>query len=273
MRVKLQTYFTALLALIVGCATLTRSGQLAQSHGFEKKYLKTTNFNLASYCRFTKVGEPVTIYIEGDGCAWVNRDQPSNDPTPNNQLVLALATIDPANNVAYLARPGQYPESGKPDCNQAYWTDKRFSEDVITSMNEAIDQLVFRVQTDKVNLVGYSGGAAVAVLIASRRSDVVSLRTIAGNLDPNAVNRYHKVSEFKDLLNPMEVAEKIKNIPQRHFVGLQDKIIPSFIAESFVKRMGEKNILLIIIVEDATHTTGWLKQWKKLLDYPLSQAW
>ena len=31
----------------------------------------------------------------------------------------------------------------------------------------------------------------IAVLIAFRRSDVASLRTVAGNLDPEAVNRYH----------------------------------------------------------------------------------
>ncbi|MEI8348975.1 MAG: alpha/beta hydrolase [Candidatus Omnitrophota bacterium] len=273
MCVKSRIYLTALLVLVMGCATLPNAGQFAQSHGFEKKYLKTTHFSLASQYRFAKVGEPITIYIEGDGCAWVNRNQVSSDPTPKNQLVLALAAIDPASNVAYLARPGQYPESGKPDCALTYWTDKRFSEEVVSSMNEAIDQLAFRVQANKINLVGYSGGAAVAVLIASRRNDVISLRTIAGNLDPNALNRYHKVSELKNALNPMDVAEKVKNIPQRHFVGSQDKIVPVFIAESFVKRMGEKNILLVIVVDGATHATGWLKQWKKLLDYPLGEAW
>ena len=40
--------------------------------------------------------------------------------------------------------------------------------------------------------VGYSGGAAVAALVAGRRSDIVSLRTLSGYLDHVALNRARK---------------------------------------------------------------------------------
>ena len=62
-------------------------------------------------------------------------------------------------------------------------------------MNEAIDFLIKKYQAGKIELVGYSGGGAVALLLAVRRHDIVSVRTVAGNLNPEAVNQYHKVSE------------------------------------------------------------------------------
>ncbi len=253
---------------VSGCATISPSGNIAALNGFEKSYIKTGRFVLTSYSRIKHAGAPVNIYIEGDGVSWVSRARLSDDPTPLEDLILELAVLDPAENVAYLARPGQYSASGIPECDPSYWSGKRFSEEVIESMNEAIGKLIGKAGASEVNLIGYSGGAAVAVLIAARRTDVISLRTIAGNLDTDAVNRYNHVTPFKDSLNPIEEAEKIKDIPQRHFIGSNDRIIPYSIAESFVEAEGGKRGECITIVEGATHTTGWREHWKELLLMP-----
>lgn len=242
--------------------------KIAKSSGFKKAYLKTKDFTLTAYYRFTNPGAPINIYIEGDGNAWMTSTRLSNNPTPKIPLVLKLMSLDPGQNVAYLARPGQYIANKTVMCDSAYWSGKRFSEEVIVSMSEAIDQLALLAKANKINLIGYSGGAAVAVLIAAQRNDITSLRTIAGNLDPDAVNKYHQVSLLSGSLNPIDVAQKIKNLPQRHFVGSNDDIVPGFIAESFVRRMGDKNYSRITVVSDATHTKGWRENWKELLGYP-----
>jgi len=172
--------------------------------------------------------------------------------------------MDPVANVAYLARPGQYGLAGHPDCDSAYWSNKRFSEEVIASMNEAVSQLAMQAEAQHIELIGYSGGAAVAVLIAARRHDIAGLITIAGNLDPNAVNKIHHVSPLQGSLDPMTVAEKIRDIPQSHFVGAQDKTVPLAIARAFVHKEGIKDYKSIIVVADVSHAQGWRENWKAL---------
>jgi hypothetical protein len=261
--------------LTVGCATLlpqnryAAADRIAAAADFQKSTISTSSFTLTAYVRVKNPGGPMHVYIEGDGAAWLSRTRLSDDPTPQIPLVLELAALDPASNVAYLARPGQYAADGIPDCDAAYWSDKRFSSEVVEAINKAVDALSDRAGSREIHLIGYSGGAAVAVLTAARRSDVASLRTVAGNLDPEAVNRYHQVSPLKDFLNPMDTALKLRDLPQRHFVGSEDTVVPPGIARSFLKRTGRRDVSGITVVEGATHTRGWQERWKALLVIPL----
>lgn len=262
--------------LTVGCATLlpqnryAAADRIAAAAGFQKSTIRTLSFTLTAYVRVKNPGGPIHVYMEGDGAAWLSRTRLSDDPTPKTPLVLELAALDPASNVAYLARPGQYAADGVPDCNAAYWSEKRFSSEVVEAINEAVGTLRDRAGSREIHLIGYSGGAAIAVLTAARRSDVASLRTVAGNLDPEAVNRYHHVSAMKDSLNPMDAAEKLRDLPQRHFVGSQDTVVPPGTARSFLKRAGRRDSSGITVVEGATHTRGWRERWKELLVIPLN---
>jgi hypothetical protein len=273
--------FTLLLSIYLlstaGCATLspqngryTSADRVADTAGLKKAYIKTASFTLTTYARYANQGDPLHIYIEGDGTAWHTRTWLSDDPTPKTPLVLEMAALDPAPNVAYLARPGQYTAAGIPDCDPAYWSENRFAGDVVETTNEAIDILRNQAQAKEIHLVGYSGGAAIAVLIAARRTDVASLRTVAGNLDPHAVNRHHRVSPLKDSLNPTDVAGKLRRLSQRHFVGSRDTVVPYRIARSFLMRAGRREFSDITIVEGAGHSSGWREQWKTLLTIPLS---
>ncbi len=228
-----------LSALLSGCATIDPNGHadaIATPAGLSRETIPTKQgFALTSYGRITRATEPIDVYIEGDGFAWVSRTEPSLDPSPHDATGLALAAADPAPNVVYLARPCQFtPMDQSPRCAIPYWTSRRFAPDVIAAMDEAIDHVVARVPGQQINLVGYSGGGAVAVLIAARRHDVASLRTVAGNLDTEYVNRIHDVSAMPQSLNPVDVARQIAGIPQIHFSGEDDSVVPIAVPQRFV---------------------------------------
>lgn len=269
-----------LLIALPGCATVAGSfdpqinaDRVAQEARLEKLRIPAKDFTLTSYLRFDAPGKSLTVYIEGDGRAWLSKDRLSDDPTPVHPLVLQLASKDPSPNVAYLARPCQYDRSclEKP-CGPVYWSDKRFSEEVIASINEAVDRLKEKVRAPAVHLVGYSGGAAVAVLVAARRNDIASLRTVAGNLDPNALNRYHHVSPMNDSLDPMQVTEKISRLPQRHFIGDKDQVVPAFITKNYQDKIESLGCSQVIELKGVTHYNGWLEHASEIADKPTGCA-
>lgn len=272
-------YTIILLALTVsipGCTTLpvcmdraSFAKNIASKAGFTKEYIKAGDFTLMTYQRFNKRLDTISIYIEGDGRAWETKHRLSGDPTPANPVALRLAAVDPADNIAYIARPGQYPLSGFSVCNSKYWSGFRFAPEVIYSFNRAIDILKEKSIAKHVELIGYSGGGAIAILVAAGRSDVVALRTVAGNLNTNAFCAYHHVSQLDGSMNPLDLAWKVTHIPQRHFVGSRDKVVPFAIAKSFVKMEGDKDYERITIVDGLSHNDGWHKRWKGLLLIPL----
>ena len=270
----MKRYPLLFLLLCVGCASVDRQDhaeKLAQSSGMQRVDISASPFILTTYSRITYKGASVRIYIEGDGLAWISKQQISADPTPKKAIGLALATQDNSVNVVYIARPCQFRNLDIEQCDSGYWTNKRFSEEVVHSVNEVVGRYSGR-GNGKIELVGYSGGAAVAVLIAARRDDVASLRTVAGNLDHVALNRFHKVSQMPESLNPMDVAEQLARLPQIHFVGDEDKVIPEELAETFVEQQ-HKGCAKVVEVRHASHETGWLEQWPDLLSkrFPCNQ--
>ncbi len=263
---------------IAGCAALPNpaartalAGRLAQSAGMTKTTLQANGFALVAYQRMTSPGQPLQVYIEGDGLAWISRRQLSDDPTPTDPMALRLAILDPAANVAYLARPCQYLKVGeRARCSRAHWSSHRFSEAVIAASDQAIDQLRDRAQAPGVGLIGYSGGGAVAALVAARRDDVISLRTVAGNLDHAAFTRLHKVTALSGSLNPASYGPILAKIPQRHFIGGKDTVIPGTITRAYARRLPSQRCYSVSTVANASHYDGWAEKWQGLLALPAS---
>ncbi len=267
-----------MILLLSGCAKLSPARQTslrintqanALQAGFSQSRIATRSFLLTTYQKFTEADKTLAIYIEGDGRSYLTRTQVSPDPTPINPLALKLAILHPNTQpVAYLARPCQYtPQALDKHCTAAVWTDQRFSEPVIRSMNEAINVLKKKSKANTLHLIGFSGGAAVAVLIAARRNDVASLATVAGDLDPNTLSNYHHTTPLTDFINPLSVISNIIHIPQQHYAGEKDRIVPAFIAEQFVNAVKGAGGLKVnrIILKNATHHTGWEEAWLDLL--------
>lgn len=216
---------------------------------FAYKEIKTGTFTLASWQKITQPQGIYKIYIEGDGYAFNAYGKPTQDPTPHGALLREIAFADPSPNVVYLARPCQFVSS--PICAQRHWTTARFAPEVVNAEYEAVKQIAGE---HEVILIGFSGGAQIAGLISAAKPDlkVKKLITIAGNLDHLAWTQYHNLPELNESLNLESYQQQYLKIPQIHFVGTDDKVIPQKLTECFVKGKWP-----IVKVEGATHSFGW----------------
>ena len=275
---KRHVYFKRVLIcvlltpLLAGCVSFpspqARKQQiesLAASANWCEIDLKTDVFDLTSFVPASKsnFSETLTIYIEGDGLAWRTRTRVSSDPTPVKPVALLLALHHPDASVAYIARPcqlGQYR-----NCSSTYWTEGRFSPEIIFSFNQAIDILKEQSGSNCLQLVGYSGGGAIAALVAAQRKDVSLLVTVAGNLDHEAWTTYHRISPLSNSLNPVDGWRKLIDIPQVHFIGENDKNIPPFVAQSFRQLFPQGHRPEVISIKNTDHGCCWEKIWPELI--------
>lgn len=206
----------------------------------------------------------LNIYIEGDGHVW-DRGLPSENPTPLKAIALEMALQQATGAVAYLARPCQFIGVGKNiNCNPIQWTDRRFSVEAVTDLNHAVDVLKLKVGAQKIRLIAYSGGAAISLLIASKRSDVVGLITVAGNLDIDAWANYHRLPPLRGSLNPVSYIGQTQGLPQIHFVGSRDGIVPPSLTQDFVKRYPSNMPVQVITIPNNDHACCWVEQWSSL---------
>ena len=204
------------------------------------------------------------IYIEGDGQVIVS-GYPSDDPTPKNPVGLELALAQPGGAVAYLARPCQFTSLfANQACIPLVWTNQRYSEQVIDSMNNGIEVLKRETKARKIVLVGYSGGGTLSLLLAGRRSDVLGVVTVAGNLDIVAWANYHQLRPLKGSVNPADHLEKFQAISQIHFVGGRDEVVPPILTEDLAKRYPSNMKPKIISIKDNGHACCWAEQWQDL---------
>lgn len=257
-----------LMFLLVGCVNgdpRERAALLAKKAGLNSQNLQTSPFELRIWLRITAPDKPVRVYIEGDGFAWMSRTRPSDDPTPRQPTGLMLAAADTSANVLYLARPCQFVGPPLPaNCSATWWTDNRFSPQVVQAMNEALSQALSPWPDVRIDLVGYSGGGAIAALIAARRDDVRSLRTVAGNLDVAYVNAAHNVSAMPHALSAIDVAPQLANLPQIHFTGSADTTVPPATARRFQQAAGGRCVR-IEEVPGMAHGSDWAAVWPSLL--------
>lgn len=273
--------FFSLFFFTASCAenVLTISNkttEIGRQHGFEKKIYQTKNFKIFT---LQKISSPffnpdlqhqesqefdtrktLRIYFEGDGHAFVNKRIISANPTPTSYFLINLITQDPSPNILYIARPCQFVSDKK--CQQKYWTNARFSEEILSSVNRVVKNF----SEFKLELIGYSGGAEVAKYVAAKNKNTVSIRTIAGNLDHKKFTELHHVSALNESFNDEEILPTLAEIPQIHFVGSKDKVTPRAVAESYLEKLPNKSCTQIISVEGATHSKGWLEKWSQLLE-------
>jgi len=251
-----------ILFIHVGCATKNNTAEILSSDPAWTQTQIDTPLPTVGWVRGQS--DTVHIYIEGDGMAYTSRNRPSLDPTPRTPTGLLLAHEDDSEAVAYLGRPCQYVTGDA--CAPVYWTTGRFSETVIQAENLLVDEAKRLAGAKRVVLFGYSGGGAVATLLAARRTDVDMLVTICGNLDHEAWTRLHGVTALDRSLNPTSVINRLSNIRQIHFAGSEDEIVPPRIVQSFVNQLHRDTPVTVEVVDGLGHGgADWVKVWQTTL--------
>ncbi len=273
---KLAPFFLLICSLLLGgCAggplEFVQTGtdladSLARRHGWSKVTHSTAEFPvLVAYRRITARGQPLSVYIEGDGAEWVGRRRPA-DPTPQDPDAFRLAIADTAANRLYLARPCQYlapPQLER--CDPIFWDTGRLAPAVISALDQVIEREKAAAGAGSVLLYGKSGGGVAAALIAARRGDVRFLMTAASYLDVGLWTRTLGVTPLRDSLDPTAFAGQLARIPQSHIAGRKDEIVPPIVVESYVRRLGPDARARLDVQARFDHECCWTRDWPALL--------
>ena len=262
-------FLLSIAGVLASCAFFYPSEvirDLVRDRGWREVYFDAPPFVLTGFVKpVTEPTDTIHVYIEGDGSAWL-RGLPPDDPTPADPVGLHLALADGAPSVLYLARPCQLTtRATEGACALPYWSSHRFSEEVVSSMNSAVDRFKKESGARLLVIIGYSGGGAVAALIAARRDDVASLITVAGTLDHRVWTSHLEVYPLSGSLNPVDQAARLASIPQTHFVGADDEIVPPLVAESYMRALPSRKNARVIRMPGYDHPCCWDRDWPALL--------
>lgn len=267
----------AFMLVLAACSSTSfvpsrnRAAHYAAESGWRYGIEEAGGFALASASApHTAPADTLAIYIEGDGLAFIGSRTISADPTPIDPLALRLALSERRAGTAWLGRPCQYtiPAGAGRNCDSIYWTSHRYSRAVLDSMSIAVDRLKSRSGAARLILIGYSGGGAIAALLAAERQDVAGLITIAANLDLGEWVAREKLAPLHGSLDPAMVAGKLSVLPQVHFAGTADDVVPPAVARAFMTRLGPAAPARLVEMPGFGHADKWLEAWPGLLRRP-----
>jgi pimeloyl-ACP methyl ester carboxylesterase len=136
---------------------------------------------------------------------------------------------------------------------------ERYSEEIVSSMTEAVSRAVEQAKARNVVLVGYSGGGVLAVLIAERLDNVAAVVTVGANLDVEAWSKYHGYLPLTGSLNPAASTAEHR-WPETHLYGMRDQVVPAATTDAYFKRFPNAQRRL----EANDHVCCWVEQWPEL---------
>ena len=145
--------------------------------------------------------------------------------------------------------------------------------EIIGQMQIVLNRWEKRYHPSEIELIGYDGGAAVALLLATRiKNTPVSVITFGGILD---TDRQAALKDGIDLypgsLNPAKETDKLASIPQIHYVGGQDTVAPQRLTEDFISKIKSPKSIQLRLVPQATHT-NWHKFIINLINQPTTKV-
>lgn len=204
------------------------------------------------------------VYIDHDGTPWLDRDGVAADPTPRNPLALRLMAQDEAPSL-YLGRPCHFGVQRGGPCNPLVWTHERYGEAVVASMAQALRGFLAGERFERVVLIGYSGGGALALLLADRLPQAAAVITVAGNLDVGDWAELHGYSPLAGSLDPIERRRREPPAREYHLVGARDANVTPALAARYAARFPDARL---IEIADFDHVCCWERDWPALLAAP-----
>lgn len=252
-----------LTLMIVSCATPdVRLKREAKRLGFNRTIVQGTEFKHVVYTNNAQnKGDELHVYLDGDGTPWINNRRVSDDPTPRNLLLFRLMLLDTAPAV-YLGRPCYNGFSASPPCEPRFWTDERYSTTIVNTMSVALEKILKSLRTKRVVLIGYSGGGALAMLLAEQVQNLQGIVTIAGNLDIEAWSSLHNYSPLAGSNNPARLPPLNPALFQLHLAGGKDKNVPVTLIRPTVLHQHSAQL---VVIPEFDHTCCWEKIWPSVL--------
>ncbi|OIQ84203.1 alpha/beta hydrolase family protein [mine drainage metagenome] len=245
-----------------------RAPALAGAAGWSWEILDGGAFAVAAALAPPVPGADLVVYLEGDGADYAGPGLPAPDPTPDDPLALRLALLQggmaetPPRSLAWLARPCQYVRG--PRCGPGCWTTGRYGPEIVAALETSLDLLKVRRGARRLWLAGYSGGGALAVLLAARSADVAGLITVVANLDLAYWGARDGVP-LSGSLDPAAVAHQVARLPQVHFTGGRDRAVGPDVVRAFLRRLPADAPARMILCPDCDHCGGWDRDWPGLL--------
>lgn len=255
----------AVTIALLGCATPEqRADKIAAAAGLQPLWLNGPRFRHYAYFRDQPAAHRLWVFIDGDGSPWIEGGtQVASDPTPHNPLALSLAAKTPGA-VLYLARPCYFAARTDAACTPHAWTDGRYGADVVDGFVAVLSDFMRRHGVRDVVLVGYSGGGTLAVLMAPRigSAAVVTVVTVAGNLDTDQWTAVHRYQPLTASLNPALQPPIPEDIRQIYLVGSRDSNVPPVTMARYLARVPPRQVWTFA---DFDHRCCWVEQWPALL--------
>jgi pimeloyl-ACP methyl ester carboxylesterase len=253
----------ALLMLVAGCATAPdRADVIAGRLGMDAVKVAGAGFDHQAFMDAdARSASVVHVYLEGDGVPWATRHRVSPDPTPRHPLGLYLAARDPGPSLL-LGRPCYYGDAGVAPCRPWLWTSGRYSPTVVLSMVAALSRLLPPREDLRITLVGYSGGGALAMLMAERLPRVERVLTVAANLDIDAWTDVHGYTRLAGSLNPAgrdPLPERVRRI---HLAGGRDERVPAELIRAAAARDPGA---VVRVLPGFDHRCCWVEEWPRIL--------
>jgi pimeloyl-ACP methyl ester carboxylesterase len=239
---------------------LERVDRFASDAGFERLVVQGTEFPHLVYRKESNVNDREWhVYIENDGRPWTDPDTIARDPTPRRPLALRLMTRDTSAAI-YLGRPCYFGVRSD-NCTADLWTSARYSERVVTSMAQALENAL-PGDAEAIVLIGHSGGGTLAWLLAARVPKVRAVVTIAANLDLAAWAAHHGYTPLRASLDPAVLSDLPAGITELHYTGGRDTRVPAGLSAGFVRAHPHARF---VHFPDSDHECCWESTWPEIL--------
>lgn len=248
--------FVLMVLGISGCSSTSFKTAVEHKLGVEYQTIETPRFSLSSVARLNRRAT-LRMYLGGDGKPW-KKGKPSSNPSGTERLAFELFLRDPKA-THYISRPCYDIEPIPADCQTKLWTSDRYSSAVIASLTEAISQLA---GNSNIELVGYSGGGTLAVLLAQQMPQVTRILTLGANLDHTAWTNFHNTPALSGSVNAATNNRRVSG-QELHLYGQDDREVPAALNQKYFDNNPSANIG---IIDNFDHSCCWLEQWPDILN-------
>lgn len=256
--------FTAFF--LIGCisdqARINKAIDLAIKGDFESQII-SGKFPIQIFYQNHK-SRHVIIYLEGDGLVINKYGEAAKNPTPTDPVALRLAIVDQRKiSKIVINRPFHYIKNI--NANSKYWTTARYSDEIIQAILNSIKVCKKQFGFETIEIVAYSGGAAVALLLVPHLPNITKITTFAGNLDHVSWAKYHEAQPLFESLDPLKNKNILAKIPQVHFVGESDDNTTVELGLGYQQKVGSNNVKIVQVPGFNHDSNNWPEIWQSVL--------